>query len=93
VDPGRDRRRVDVGRQAGPEIGAARGPAIPGRRPAGIHGDPGAAGRPARLEADGQFDNLIQHPTFSPDGRFVLFSSDRRPDRGGEPRPRDARRR
>jgi dipeptidyl aminopeptidase/acylaminoacyl peptidase len=53
---------------------------------------PRAAGRPARLEADGLFDNLIQDPTFSPDGRFVLFSSDRRPDRGAESRPRDARR-
>jgi Tol biopolymer transport system component len=39
----------------------------------------GQTGPPRRLEAEGLYDNLIQDPTFSPDGRFVVFSSDRKP--------------
>jgi RNA polymerase sigma factor (sigma-70 family) len=46
---------------------------------------PGRAAKPARLEAEGRHDNLIQDPTFSPDGRFVIFSGDRRPDHGAGP--------
>jgi Tol biopolymer transport system component len=34
---------------------------------------------PGRLEPGDRFDNLIQDPTFSPDGRYLVFSSDRRP--------------
>ncbi len=51
------------------------------------HGQPDP---PRRLEAEGLYDNLIQDPTFSPDGRFVVFSSDRRPHdgpRAGAPAP------
>ncbi len=47
---------------------------------------PGSPAPPARLEAAGLYDNLIQDPAFSPDGRFVVFSSDRRPEH--EPAPR-----
>ena len=39
--------------------------------------DPGKPGPPSRLEPAG-FDNLIQDPVFSPDGRYVAFSSDRK---------------
>ena len=39
----------------------------------------GKSGPPRRLEPD-VFDNLIQDPIFSPDGRYLVFSSDR-PDR------------
>jgi RNA polymerase sigma factor (sigma-70 family) len=42
----------------------------------------GKPGRPRRLESEGSFDNLIQDPIFSPDGRFVVFSSDRKPPHG-----------
>jgi hypothetical protein len=41
--------------------------------------EPGKPGRPRRLESKDSFDNLIQDPIFSPDGRFVVFSSDRKP--------------
>jgi RNA polymerase sigma factor (sigma-70 family) len=41
------------------------------------HGQPDP---PRRLEAEGLFDNLIQDPIFSPDGRYIVFSSDRKPD-------------
>jgi Tol biopolymer transport system component len=48
------------------------------------HGQPGP---PQRLEPEG-YDNLIQDLAYSPDGRYVLFSSNR-PDRGRrEPPPR-----
>jgi hypothetical protein len=40
------------------------------------HGKPD---RPARLEPGEQFDNLIQDPAFSPDGRYIVFSGDRKP--------------
>ena len=33
---------------------------------------------------ESEFDNLILHPAFSPDGRYIVFSSDRKPD-GGPP--------
>jgi len=36
-------------------------------------------GKPKRLETEG-YDNLMQDPVFSPDGRYIVFSSDR-PDR------------
>jgi hypothetical protein len=39
-----------------------------------LHGKPDP---PKRLEPRG-FDELIQDPTFSPDGRYVVFASDRR---------------
>jgi hypothetical protein len=32
---------------------------------------------PRRMEPKG-FDKLIRDPTFSPDGRFLIFTSDRR---------------
>ncbi len=41
------------------------------------HGKPD---RPARLEPGDRFDNLIQDPAFSPDGRYIVFSADRKPD-------------
>lgn len=43
--------------------------------------DPGR-GKPGparRLELGDALDNLIQDPTFSPDGRYVVFSCDRKP--------------
>lgn len=43
--------------------------------------DPGR-GKPGpaqRLEPGDTFDNLIQDPTFSPDGRYIVFSSNRKP--------------
>ena len=43
------------------------------------HGKPDP---PRRLEAGDRFDNLILGTTFSPDGRYVVISSDRKPDRG-----------
>jgi hypothetical protein len=42
----------------------------------------GKADPPRRLEAGDQLDNLILGTTFSPDGRYVVVSSDRKPDRG-----------
>ncbi len=38
----------------------------------------GKPDRPARLEPGEQFDNLIQDPAFSPDGRYIVFSGDRK---------------
>jgi Tol biopolymer transport system component len=41
---------------------------------------------PRRLEPEG-FDKLLRDPTFSPDGRFLIFTSDRRVPRGREAAP------
>jgi Tol biopolymer transport system component len=44
--------------------------------------EPGKPAALRRLESGGSFDNLIQDPIFSPDGRFVVFSTDRKPPLG-----------
>jgi hypothetical protein len=55
---------------------------------------PGQADPPRRLEPEG-YDGLIQDVGMSPDGRYVLFASDRpgprpgKPAPAGAPRPRD----
>ena len=41
---------------------------------------------PRRLEPEG-FDKLLRDPTFSPDGRYLIFTSDRRAPRGREAAP------
>ncbi len=41
---------------------------------------------PRRLELEG-FDKLLRDPTFSPDGRYLIFTSDRRVPRGREAAP------
>jgi hypothetical protein len=42
------------------------------------HGKPDP---PGRWKAGGHLDNLILNTTLSPDGRYTVFSSDRKPDR------------
>ncbi|MHB1556631.1 MAG: TolB family protein [Isosphaeraceae bacterium] len=49
--------------------------------------DPGR-GKPVparRLEPGDALDNLIQDPTFSPDGRYIVFSCDRKPPADAKP--------
>jgi hypothetical protein len=41
--------------------------------------DKGQKNAPKRLESRG-FDNVIQDPAFSPDGRYIVFASNREPD-------------
>lgn len=54
--------------------------------------DPGQGkpGKARRLEPGDTFDNLIQDPTFSPDGRYVVFSCDRKPPADAKSAPEKA---
>ncbi len=54
---------------------------IPGKGRALYTIDPGQGkpGKARRLEPGDALDNLIQDPTLSPDGRYLVFSSDRKP--------------
>lgn len=62
---------------------------IPGEGRALYTIDPGQGkpGKARRLEPGDARDNLIQDPTLSPDGRYLVFSSDRKPPADAKPAP------